>query len=529
MKKTTFKKTTAALFAATMMLSSVSNVMIIDAEETAESGEAYTFPLEEQIEIEALTLDFNRDKTQYIDQLFEEKTNVKFNWTMVPASDWGTVANLKLNSGELPDIILVNKTMATQFADQGLFVDFTDYLDVMPNLQAWMEKIPALYNDTVDGDGNLYCLTTFNTRGQVPRQSIYRKDLFEKEGIEEPKTIDELYDALMTLKEKYPDSIPVVSRWGAGNLINHAANLYRSKTGYYLDVDSETYEFGPATEKFKYAIAMLQKFYTSGLLDPEFATVSDDQFVDRITSGKAMFMFAEYTCCLNTDAEGDWIGNGKVNDPDFELAAMQPVDTELGEGLLEVQAPTARGGYALAVSAESEYINEIMALIDYQLSDEMIELVNWGVEGETYEIVEGEKVWLIDDAQKKEMGIDARSGMWVPIDQDCSDMNLDEIDREIVRKANENVSEFALYDPKQAVSFTQEEQDFISEIMTPVNTYVDEELMNFITGKKNMESDWDAFQETLKDMGYEEVLQMYRDYYNAFPEELKGFDTDLGL
>lgn len=500
-----------------------------EEESAAGEGESLTFPLAETVEIDALSMDFNRDKTQYIDQLYEERTNVKINWTLVPASDRDTVVNLKLNSGELPDLILVSKGSCTQFADQGLFVDFMDYLDRMPNLKAWMDKIPALYNDTADGEGHLYCLTTFNTRGQVPRQAIYRKDLFDKENLGQPETIDELYEDLVLLKEKYPDSIPVVSRWGAGNLINHAANLYQCRNGWYLDEDTQTYEYGPATDKFRAAIAMLQKFYAAELIDPEFATVSDDQFVDRITSGRALYMFCEYTCCLHTESEGDWVGNGKKNNPDFELAPMFPVDTEYGTGKMEVQAPTARGGFALAISAKSEHIDEIIALLDYQLSDEMIELVNWGVEGETYEVVDGQKSWMIDADKKKELGLDARSGMWIPIDQDCSDLGLAEEDREIVREANAKASEAALYDPKVAISFTQEEQDTISEIMTPVNTYVEEELMNFITGKKNMQEDWDSFQESLKGMNYETVLQMYRDKYDALSEDQKGFDTGLGL
>lgn len=502
---------------------------VAESEEAGAEGASYTFPLEEPIEISALTMDFNRDRTQYADQLYEQYTNVKINWTMEPASDLFTVVNLKLNSGELPDMLVVNKTLADQFADQGLFVDFMDYLDQMPNLKAWMEKIPAIYNDTVDGEGHLYCLTNFNTRGQVPRQPIYRKDLFEKENLSVPETIDELYEDLVILKEKYPDSIPIVSRWGANNLIGHVANLYQCQTSYYLDEDSQTYEYGPATDKFKAAISTLQKFYAAGLIDPEFATVSDDQFVDRITSGRALFMFAEYTCCLHTEGEGDWNGNGQKNNPDFELAPMPVVDTEFGEGQLQVQSPTGRGGYAIAVSAESEHIDQIMALIDYQLSDEMINLVNWGVEGETYEVTDGQKNWLIDAETKKEMGLDARTGMWIPIDQDCSDANLDEADRAIVQEANGKVDEFAMYDPKVTIGFSPEEQDLKSEIMTPVTTYVDEELMNFITGKKNMEADWEAFQETLKDMGYETVLSMYREKYDALPEEQKGFDADLGL
>lgn len=526
-KKTAKRTKMAAVSMALAAMMAGQTVVVMAGE--SDSNVLYTFPLTDGIEIEASTMDFNRDKTQYIDQVYEERTNVKIDWNISPVADWSTTLNLRLNSGELPDLMLINKSLTNQFAEEGYFVDFAEYLDQMPNLSAWIEKIPAIYNDTVDGDGHLYCLTTFNTRGQVPRQSIYRKDIWEKEGLEAPTTIDELYDQLVQLKEKYPDSVPVVNRWGASNLIGQLAVLYNTKYDFYLNSDTNTYEYGPATEKFKSAIQTLQKFYEAGLIDPEFATISDDQFVERITSGKALFMFSEYLCCMNTENQGDWNGNGRVNNPDFDLEPLTPLATEYGSGKIEVQSPTARGGYAIAINADSEYVDQLVALVDYQLSDEMIDLVNWGIEGETYDIEDGKKTWMIDNDKKKELGLDARSGMWIPIDQDCSDSSLSEIDIENTMAANAKVSDFAFYDAKKTLSFTAEEQDTISEIMTPVKTYVDEEVMNFITGKKNMEEDWDAFEEKISDMNYEEVLSMYRDKYEKLPEDQKGFDDQLGF
>lgn len=191
-----------------------------DARETAEGRRReITFPLNEQTTITAMVRDFNRDRTREIDRILEEKTNIRIEWTIVSPAEYAAVFEQKFHSGELPDLFETWKEAADRFCDEGEFVDFSGYLDQMPHLRAWMEKIPAIYNDTADGEGRLYCLTTFNTRGQAPEQSIYRKDLFEKEGIKAPENLEELYDALVKLKEKYPDSIPVGNRWGLENLL----------------------------------------------------------------------------------------------------------------------------------------------------------------------------------------------------------------------------------------------------------------------------------------------------------------------
>ena len=55
----------------------------------------------------------------------------------------------------------------------------------------------------------------------------------------------------------------------------------------------------------------LRKFYKAGLIDPDFATISDEEFVKEITDGKILFLFSEYLCCLNTEEQGDWNGMGK--------------------------------------------------------------------------------------------------------------------------------------------------------------------------------------------------------------------------
>lgn len=500
-----------------------------ESSSSSAASESITFPLKEPIEITAMIRDFNRERTLKIDQELEKRTNIKIDWNVVPAADYTTILNIKLNSGELPDMIQTGKTACDKFGSQGIFADLYPYFDQMPNLQKWIEKVPAIKNDLLTQDNKYYGLTTFNTRGQVPRMSIYRKDLFEKEGLAEPTTIDELYNSLVTLKGKYPDSTPIVSRWGSSNLIGAVASLYHTSTDYFLNNDTLVYEFGPSTENFKKAIATLAKFYKAGLIDPEFATIADEQFIERITSGKAFFMFSEYTCCLNTEAQGDWIGNGQKTNSDFQLEAIAPVSTEIGKGLMTTQYPSSGGGFAVSVSAKSEYIDEIVAYLDYQLSDEIIELTNWGIEGETFKTENGQKEFLIDDKQRKDWGLDGRSGMWVPLDQDASDKTLDPADKEIVEKWNTKASEFSLWNPLKKVSFTEVESEQKSTIMTPLNTYEDEQLINFITGKLNMDADWDKFQKELKNMGYETILKMYQDKYAALPDDQKGLDTGLGL
>ena len=273
----------------------------------------------------------------------------------------------------------------------------------------------------------------------------------------------------------------------------------------------------------------LRKFYKAGLIDPDFATISDEEFVKEITDGKILFLFSEYLCCLNTEEQGDWNGNGKKQNPDFDMEPLEPLDTEVGNGLILIQVPTSGGNIAIAVNSQSKHIDEIIKLLNDQYSDEMIELVNWGIEGETYEEKNGQKTWLINRKKRQKLGLDARSGVWIPIDQDCSDSTLDVKDQKAAQEANAKIEDFAFYEPKKRIVFSGEKQEKADAIQTELNEYCEKQYMEFITGKKNMGKDWDNFVKNLEQLGYKEVLQMYREAYEKLPDEQKGLDKNLGL
>jgi hypothetical protein len=55
--------------------------------------------------------------------------------------------------------------------------------------------------------------------------------------------------------------------------------------------------------------------------------------------------------------------------------------------------------------------------------------------------------------------------------------------------------------------------------MAAVNTYIWENAMSFVFGKANIDSDaeWEKFQQGLKALNYEKVVQLYNEKYNKLP------------
>lgn len=332
----------------------------------------------EPVTITAMVQDFQRDRTQEIDKLLEEKTNIKIDWMMVPEAEYEAQLKTKMDAGELPDLFQIDMTEVQNSKDKSSFVNFKDYLEQMPNLRKWMQEIPEIYSESADEEGDIYALASFNTRDWVAVMPIYRQDIWEKEGLAVPQDMNQLYEELVYLKQKYPDASVVANRRGVYNLVTGVSTLYRCDSEIYLDNEKQRYCFGPAEERFKAVIALLRKFYAAGLIDPEFSTMSDEQFYERVTDGKVFFMFSEYIAALHTEGNRNWVGKGKEKNPDFELAPMPALRTEFGDTGVAFHSAVNYPQYSVAVNAESEHVSEIMAFLDAQLSDEILCLANWG-------------------------------------------------------------------------------------------------------------------------------------------------------
>lgn len=66
---------------------------------------------------------------------------------------------------------------------------------------------------------------------------------------------------------------------------------------------------------------------------------------------------------------------------------------------------------------------------------------------------------------------------------------------------------------KPIITFTNEELDKITQYETGLNTFYDENIINFIEGKRDM-SEWDTFVKEVKEKNLDDVMKVYNDAYN---------------
>ena len=143
-------------------------------------------------------------------QYFQEATGATFKIQAIPNTDMDTKVNLIMSSPEkLPDLLhVINKHMVDSHALSGAFVSLTANMDEkMPYFKKFLDTLdPAVREERLaqrkSGDGEVYFAPVFGTETVLNlRTWMYRKDIFEKNGLSVPTDLTELYDVSKKLKE----------------------------------------------------------------------------------------------------------------------------------------------------------------------------------------------------------------------------------------------------------------------------------------------------------------------------------------
>ncbi len=457
----------------------------------------------------------------------EKKTNVKLNLQVVPSSSYKDKKNILLGTNNFPDIIyLQGMDDVVSYASSGIFEPLSQYVneETMPNFYKFWEQYPEMKKYMVEGELFVFPVVA---RGETANGygPVIRTDLLEKHNLPTPQTFDELLEVLTKLKELYPDSIPWTTRKGTSNLFDTTAYMLGSghgKNGLYYDFDQQKYVFGPASENFKAVLDFLSRAYAAGVLDPEYATSNAEQMESKLSSGKSFFFCDNSGFGQNyTKALRKIEGN--------ENATMQIIpipENSFGQRRAMAYAAELPGRF-YAVNASAKNKAEIIKFIDWMYSKEGSDISNYGVEGVSFEYdANGEPQFIKDyvmqfkDASPSDyyavyadMGITkldwslwaCNTKTWFEIQK--LDGNWDEVADEYweIIAADE-----AYVQPAINPALTQEETERVQDILTDLNTMLEQEYNKYIMGQEDV-ANWDNIIKKCEDMGVRELEQIYND------------------
>ena len=291
---------------------------------------------------------------------------------------------------EYPDMIYA-KGAATSLYEAGALIDMTDLIE------QYGPNIKKMYGDELEklkwggGDEGIYQLSyagvgaqTLKTGGgcQIQFAALKENDYKYPTTLEEYEALIKQYMAAHPTTEDGLETIGIsmsTTDWHwmitLGNPAGFIADAAPDNGQWVIDDNYNCY-YKHVTPEEKEYFQWLCRMYEEGVLDPDFATQTHDDYIAKLSSGRVVAI---------TDAEWDYnqaqqvlIGDGKMDKTycglPVTLRADQKAPALLYQGL--------QVGWGIGITKSCEDPVRAIKFLDYLCSDEGSVLHKWGIEGE---------------------------------------------------------------------------------------------------------------------------------------------------
>lgn len=314
-----------------------------------------------------------------------KRTNVKLDYEIIPYSSFDEKKSVLLATNNWPDIGYIRASDIPTYANTGIFEPLMQYVNEkdMPNFYKFWQKFPDMKKYLVGGE--LYAFPVVQreetANGFGP---VMRTDLLQKANLPVPQTWDEVIDTVGELQKQNPGTIGITGRKGTKQLMKTLSYFLGSgygSNGLYYDYDKGGYVYGPATQEFKAVLRWLNKAYTKGVLDPDFATTTKEQMDSKLSSGKALMY-------IDNSGFGQTYTLSLRKVPGQENGTLQIIPipaNEFGQRRAISYTKDLADRF-FAVNASGKNIKTCIKLIDWMYGKEGSDVTNYGIEGYSYEL-----------------------------------------------------------------------------------------------------------------------------------------------
>lgn len=446
----------------------------------------------------------------------EKKTGVKVQYINPAAGTANDAFNLMLASGDLPDIIKRDwygfPGGPEKAVNDGYIIKLNDVINkYAPNLKAYYNLNPDREKIVKTDSGLYYNFPFFRDKEwqQVWFGPIVRKDWLDELGLNIPVTIDDWSTMLKAFKEKKGATAPLAIDKGMWPFdLGAFAGAYGTKKSFFINGNGKVV-YGPIQSGYKDFLTLMKKWYSEGLFDKNFSTTDGKILNANMTSGKS-------GASVNAAGGGigAWMQATISSNPKYELiGAPYPVLNKGDKPMFGNRDPIGNSDGA-AITTKCKNVEIAARFLDYLYSKEGHMVANFGTEGTSYKLENGQPVYT-DIIIKNPEGItrsDVLSlhtltrGSWAAIqDEKVVECNM------LLSQSREACKTWLETDQKKydipRITPTQEESTEMAKIMNDVNTYVNEMTVKFIIGTSPIE-DFDKFVSQIKSLGIDKAISI---------------------
>lgn len=453
----------------------------------------------------------------------EQMEKVGIHVEFVPVGRWDEVTKMQtmVASQTAPDItITYTYAYAEDYFNNGGTWDLSEFIDgsdQAQNMKAY------LGTDVIDigrnSNGNLYGIVA--KRATTAKSNLFiRKDWLDKLNLKEPTTPDELYDTLYKMVYENPDGKKDVIGamvWNAWNMKTAFSKTVSDPVEFAIagseDAISEYYDEG-MRDYYRF----MNKMYNNGLMNPEYYTMSEDQFKSYIVTGTNAFM--EYAVNGSVDVmRGSLLKTLQENVPDADFVALEPLKN-IHDGK-QYSATYAAGGLIAFCpkTADAEKVEACMTYLDWMCSKDGGFVFYHGFEGEHFEYDQN-KVPVVKDAEynaqdkdwiRADIFLTGNQGYFATVDDfnACTALEAPGYEDHVIRNYENAMIGTLCHDSTYTSPST-------SELITDLNLVKDEYQVKCITcPEADFEATYSEYMAALEDAGVQTVIAERKEYYSG--------------
>ena len=255
-------------------------------------------------------------------------------------------------------------------------------------------------------------------------------------------------------------------------------------------------------KEYKDYLTLMHQWYQDGLLDQDFSTNKGTAVDANITKGKSGAVVGYLGSAM-----GRYLKQMQTEDPSYNLVcAPYPVQNKGDKNDFYIFEGDVNGRY-LAITETCKDPVTATEWADYFYSEEGYYMVNFGIEGESYNMVDGKPVYTDEILHNKDglsiseaLGLSCRATAQAPGLKQAPEYleQYYEFPQQVdgFKMWAENVEGVRKNRIPEGLSAAQDESEELSALSTDIYTYVEEMSLKFITGQEPLDN-FDQFVDTL--------------------------------
>lgn len=333
-------------------------------------------------------LHFPQPPSKEIVAEIEEKTEVRLDLRWVPEGVYTDKMMTGLTTNSLAKVSFVKFSdyhLVKNAIRSDVFWEIGPYLAEFPNLS----KLDSEILDQAAVDGKIYGLYT--ERPSSRQGLILRKDWLDRLGLEEPQTLEELYEVLRQFTYGDPDGNGKQDTLGIVDRNDLVYGIFKTLSSYFGTPNNWKVEDGRVipefmTDEYMDTMNYVKKLYDEKLINLDFPLTSKEVQRDRFIRGEAGVLIGSMTDVQRLSIEA------RAMNPNADFTLVNRINGPYGYKVWSI--PNFNGLYLFSkkmIPTEQD-LKVALGFFDRTMDKDVANLMMYGLEGRHYKIENGKVI-----------------------------------------------------------------------------------------------------------------------------------------